>query len=117
MKVKKIVIIMKCTQLVTPLRLNTTTSFSKISRTNTPQTGEVVHLTMAPGTGKLLMYCDPLFSRSAESWRPKKFKKHNHPLNLIVSRAYSYILEFFVTIDLMMQFLLTLTERYTALVV
>jgi len=32
-------------------------------------------------------YCDPLFSSSADSWRPKKFTKYLHPLNLIVSKA------------------------------
>jgi len=31
-------------------------------------------------------YCDPLFISKGESWRPEKFTKKDHPLNIIVSK-------------------------------
>jgi len=64
-------------------------SFWKISRTYTPQTGRIHLARHQVHTGKLSSFVliVILFSSGGESWRPKKFTKTHHPLNLIVSSA------------------------------
>lgn len=40
-------------------------------------------------------YCNLLFSNSDNSWRPKKFIKHNHTLHLMVSNSVVLFLHIF----------------------
>lgn len=93
MKARRIGAVKRCMLTVLTWRLSSTMSFLKTTWTNTPQSWKI-HPTKRMGTENPLVlwssvysYHLPLFSRSANLWRPKKFTKYNHPLYLIVSSS------------------------------
>ena len=88
----------RCLPTVASSKFSSTMSSLRTSRMSNPRGNSPqvkrVQLTLIPGTYKvhrfseftsLYSYCDALPPNSAKSWQSKKFKKHSHPLFLIVS--------------------------------